>query len=104
MDTYIYMTLLEKNNELNVDIYDPFSFDTSDFQWREGFEKHIVTEWDIFKPYRISRLFYGTIEYTDILLLLNNVSDPFELKPGFVIYVPNLNELRQYLLSKKKPR
>jgi len=102
MDNYVYLEILESANPLNVEIYDPFSFDTSDFEWREGYQEHIVTQWDLFKPYRISRLFYGTIEYTDIILLLNNVSDPFKLKPGFVIYVPNLNELRQYLLTKKK--
>jgi hypothetical protein len=103
MDTYAYNTLLEKGNELNVEIYDPFSFQTSDFQWKEGFTTHIVNQWDIFKPYRISRLYYRTIEYTDIILTLNNIQDPFELRPGFELYVPNLRELRQYLLLKKKP-
>ena len=102
MDDYIYMNLLDSSN--GVEIYDPFSFDTSDFQWKEGYTIHIVNQWDVFKPYRISRLYYGTVEYTNIILTLNNIGDPFELKPGFKMYVPNITELRQYLLTKKKAK
>ena len=94
------MNILDSSN--GVEIYDPFSFDVSDFQWKEGYETHLVTQWDVFKPYRISRLYYDTTEYTNIILMLNNVGDSFELKPGFKMYIPNLAELRRYLLTKKK--
>ena len=98
------MTLLEdaKANSVGVFVYDPFSLNLSDFKWQNGFQKYVVQEKDVYKFYRVSESFYGTAEYEDIILLINNIEDPFDLTPGAVIFLPDLTELKSYLLTKQK--
>lgn len=102
MSRYFYMNTLETVNSVNVEIYDPMSLDFSDFPWKNGWQEYQVQESDIRKFYRVSANFYGTYDYEHILLLLNNIADPWEMTPGTIIYIPDLAELKSYLLKKRK--
>lgn len=102
MSRYFYMSLLESNNPVEVNVYDPLSLDFSDFPWKNGWEEYRVQDADIRKFYRVSQMYYGTPEYEDILLLINNIADPFELIPGTIVFIPEFNELKSYLLKKRK--
>ena len=102
MSRYGYMDLLESDNSVGVNIYDPLSLDFSDFPWLNGWSEYAVTMADIRKFYRVSNSFYETPDYSDILLTINNIADPWELTPGTIIYIPNKAELDSYLLKKRK--
>lgn len=89
--------LLEETND--VKIRDPLSIDITKFKWRDGFQTYKIQKHEISKFYLISEKFYGTAQYEDILMLLNNISDSFELRPGVEILIPTLNELKQFILD-----
>lgn len=95
----LYNKLQEKDS---ITIYDPTSVDLSDFDWSQGYYKHILTKTDVLKPYMISYAYYGTTAYEDMILLLNNIADIFEIEPGTEIYVPTLNAIKSFILRNQK--
>jgi hypothetical protein len=92
-------TVLETDPEL---IYDPTSVDFSKFEWTGGFYNHRLTQFEIEKPYLISLQYYGDISYEDIILLLNNISDIFEVPIGTLIKVPKIEDITSFLLKNSK--
>ena len=74
----------ELSTDNDVIIYDPTTVKWTSFEWAEGYFDHIVKKTDILKSYYISYFYYGTVEYTDIILLLNNIADPFKIKDKYL--------------------
>jgi hypothetical protein len=85
-----------------VDIYDPTSIDWTSYDWTTGFFVHTITKFEILKPYLISYLYYNTTDYEDVILLLNNIDDIFELPVGTQIKVPILDNLKTFILNNRK--
>ena len=83
-------------------ILDPCSIDWSTFAYTNGWYTYYVTQSDTLKPYMISYAFYGDVIYEDIILLLNNIEDPFEMVVGSEIKIPKLDDLKTFILAHRK--
>jgi len=80
-------------------IYDPMSVDINSFLWASGYYNHKITQREIEKPYLISLQYYGTVDYEDIILWLNNIPDVFELVPGIELRIPKLVDLKKFIVD-----
>lgn len=80
---------------------DSTSIDWSSFRWNNGFFTHKITKTEIMKPYYISYAYYGTTKYTDIILLLNNIMDIFEVVPETILYIPKIEDLKKFIADNK---
>lgn len=68
---------------------------------------HYVTPDQIMRPDLISYLYYGTYEYIDIILKANGISNPFCIKEGMFLIIPEQTSvLAQYkpITKSTKPR
>jgi hypothetical protein len=83
-------------------ILDSRSIMWSNFKFTNGYKKHYVSSDEILKPYLISMGYYGTVEYEDVILLVNNIQDPYELIPGIEINIPNLQDIQQFIVDNTK--
>jgi hypothetical protein len=83
-------------------IMDSTSVDYKNFKWTNGYFIHSITQKEIEKPYLISYAYYGTVEYWDLILLLNNIEDPFEIIPLSKLYIPKLQDVKQFVLENRK--
>jgi len=86
----------------NITIYDPTSINWIKFDWSNGFYKYTLNKFDILKFYYVSYKFYGTVEYEDIILLLNGIADPFLLQPGIDINIPKKEDIDSFILANRK--
>lgn len=82
-----------------VYIYDPTSVDWSKFEWTNGYIKHFISMEEISKPYLISYAYYGIVDYEDIILLINNIANIFEVAPNMEIKIPSLIDIKTFLLK-----
>jgi hypothetical protein len=68
---------------------------------------HYVQPYQIMRPDLISLQYYGTTEYIDIILKANSISNPFCIKEGMILLIPEITgAVRNYKpISKNlKPR
>lgn len=56
-------------------------------------KKHKLDKGDIENLNKVSVKHYGSYDFTDIILLLNHVSDPFSLKVGDILMIPPKRDL-----------
>jgi hypothetical protein len=73
-----------------------------EFKWTNGYFKHKISKVEIERPYLISQAYYGTVDYWDIILLLNNVEDIFEIIPLSELYIPKLEDIKQFVLDNRQ--
>lgn len=85
----------------NIIIRDPCSVSWKSFAWTNGYYIHRITKSEIMKPYLISFAYYGTIEYEDLILLLNNVRDPFKMVPDSTLYLPKLADIKTFIADNR---
>jgi hypothetical protein len=78
-------------------IYDPTSVNFSKFQWTNGYYNHVLTQREIEKPYLISLTYYSTVDYEDIILLVNNIADIWKCAPGTSIKVPKIEDVKSFM-------
>ena len=83
-------------------INDPTSIDWKTFKWNNGYFEHIVTKHETEQFFKISGAYYGTYIYTDLIKLLNNIIDPFEMIPGSKIKLPKLEDIKQFIFENRK--
>ena len=88
-------SILETNN--GVDIFDSQTVDWSKFDYTNGWTIHNVSKDELLRFYLISASYYGTVEYEDVLLLLNNIVDPFEMVIGSEIKIPKIEDLKNFI-------
>lgn len=96
------MNVLEENVDKKVTLYNPLDIDWNSFDWSDGFYKHKITKDEIMRPYMLSYSYYGDVVYTQEILLLNNIDDPFNVAIGKEIFIPKLNSLKTFLLKNRK--
>lgn len=80
-------------------IIDSRSVNWSAFEFKNGFIRHFISADETLKPYLISSLYYSTVDYEDEILMINGISDPFDLIPGVEIRIPDINDLKQFILD-----
>ena len=86
----------------DIDIYDSTTIQWNTFDWGRGYYLHKLTSNEILRPYLVSYSYYGTIDYEEILLLLNNIEDIWAVVPGTEIRIPKLDDIRSFLIKNKK--
>lgn len=96
------MTLLDTDVTNNIQVYDPLTVDWSKFQWKNGFYIHKITIKEIEKPYLISYAYYKNIEYEDIILLVNNIQNVWEVVPGKELKIPKIDDIKNFILLNKQ--
>jgi hypothetical protein len=102
MRDILYKTInIDADNSTTIDVFDPMSCDFSKFEWTNGFYLHKVTQKEILKPYVISDAYYGTSDYEDLILLINNIDDPFSMYPGVEIKIPKIEDLKVFILKNR---
>lgn len=89
-------------DDSNVTIYDSRSLNWSTFKFSSKFKRHTLTKDEILRPYLVSANYYGTIDYEDILLILNNIEDIFDVIAGTEIIIPDKQEIDDFILANKK--
>lgn len=99
---YLVESILFDDKEKNLTIYDSQSIDWLSFNWSNGYYPHKISSIEIQKPYLISYAYYGTVEYEDVILLLNGIEDPFELIPGKELMIPKVDDLKTFILKNRK--
>jgi hypothetical protein len=83
-------------------IRDSTSISWKNFPWTNGFFKHKISKTEIEKPYLISYIYYGSVEYWDIILLVNNIEDVFEIVPFSELFIPKFEDIQQFILNNRK--
>lgn len=90
------------NDEVNT-IYNPTTINWGEFLWGSGFYEHVVTKREIYRPYLIAeKYFSGNTSYEDVILLLNNIDNPFDLKSGVKIRIPMKEDIDLFIRENKK--
>lgn len=82
-------------------IFNSASVNWSAFPWTNGYYSHKISQLEIERPYLLSVYYYGTIEYEDIILLLNNISDIFDVVPGSEFKIPKIEDVKKFLFDNK---
>lgn len=88
--------------EDGVLIFDSTSVDWSKFEWTNGYIKHFISTEEIAKPYLISYYYYGSIIYEDIILLINNIANIFDVVPDSEIKIPTVADIKTFILKYRK--
>lgn len=83
-------------------IRDSTSVQWKDFKWTNGYFKHKISTLEIQRPYLISQLYYGSVEYWDVILLVNNIEDIFEIIPLSELFIPKLEDIKTFIRDNKK--
>lgn len=86
----------------NYTIHDPLSINWNNFLWVNGYFPHKVSSMDIIKPYLISFAYYGNGDYENIILLLNNIENPWDMVPETEIKIPKKIDLDEFILANQK--
>lgn len=63
---------------------------------------HIVREHEEMRIDLISEAYYGTTEYIDLIMKTNGISNPFSIKAGQLIMIPNKDSAEQFRKKIKK--
>lgn len=90
------------NDEVTT-IYNPTTVDWTKFLWAGGFYNHVITKIEIYRPYLISEKYFGgNIYYEDIILLLNKIDNPFDLKSGIKLKIPMKKDIDNFIREYKR--
>jgi hypothetical protein len=73
--------------------YDVFNAKFSNFNYRDNLVEHTITEKESERFYLVSDRYYGTVDYADVLFLINGLTDPFNIKPGTKIKIPTEEDI-----------
>jgi hypothetical protein len=63
---------------------------------------HLVKENEEMRPDIISLLYYGSADYVDIILKVNAISNPFSIKQGLFLRIPDKEAAERYKNNIKK--
>ena len=83
-------------------IYDPTTLDISKFEFSSGYFKHKLSQREKEKPYMISYVYYGTIVYEHIILLINGVKNIWDLPVETELKIPKLEDLKLFIKNNRK--
>lgn len=67
------------------------------FPFNQGYRIHYMTDIDKLRSWNVSVLWYNSVDYDDILFLINNVQDPWNMPDGYELKIPFKQELDIWL-------
>lgn len=76
---------------------DPLSINWNQFQITTAPKYYRLTEDDSDRIWAVMAYFYGSCEYDDIILILNNVSYRMFLNPGDILFIPEKEDVNRFL-------
>jgi len=97
MREYIYDIL---DNSNNITIYDPIDINWGNFVFKRGYYTHYVTQKDIERPDLLSYTYYGNVNYWDIILLINNIDNIFDVQPETILKIPHIQDIKDFIKNK----
>lgn len=93
---YDFIKASEYTDETTGELWpDPISLNFYKFEITDGVEAVELTSSDISSFWYLIHKKYGTSEYDDIVLSLNNVAHKNFLKEGDVIYIPAKSDIER---------
>ncbi len=84
-----------------VEIHNLTDTNWTEFKFYNGFIPHTVTDEEIIRPDLISHEHFNTSYYLDIILLINNIKNPFELKIGMMLKIPKYIDIKTFISEYK---
>jgi len=96
---YTMMDILDDSTE-DI-IRDSTTLDISKFKFTNGYYKHVLTQREKERPYKLSSTYYGTVEYENLILLINGVEDVWELPVGTKLQIPRLEDLKTFVQANR---
>lgn len=100
MARYDYYAKITQEND--IEIHDVLSLNFQNFTFTSQPIIYLVNSVDVLKPWFISQRFFGTVEYTDLLLQINGVENPLtDMKTDMALLIPSLQDIKTFLLSNK---
>lgn len=91
-DHYRYLESIKTPTE-DILYYDVFSPNWTGYNFTLNTFEHTLNASECDRFYLVSQLYYASTEYSDILFLINGLTDPFSLKPGTKIIIPILDDI-----------
>lgn len=88
---------LQKDNDYTI--IDSRSVNWGNFVFTNGYKTHYITQDELLKPYLISFGYYNVADYEDVILLINNIEDPYEVVPGTLLLIPDIRDVKQFILD-----
>lgn len=94
-----YYKFLKSYDDKNIQLYDLFNINWSDFNFPSGYTSHYVTKAESDRPYLIASLYYNDPFLIEDIILVNRLSNFLELKVGSEIKIPVLRDLEAFRQS-----
>ena len=98
MAIYDYLNK-EITNSNDVDLYDLTKINWRRFTTNNPIRKYTVLSEDLDKIYMISYKVYSDTQYTDLILFVNKIVDPFSLYAGQSLQIPDLQDILNFINS-----
>jgi hypothetical protein len=90
------------NQEGDIEFFDTLSLNFQDFTFTSQPTTYLVDATDVLKPWFISERFFGTVDYTDLLLQINGVVNPLsDMMVDMVFIIPSLDDIKNFILNNK---
>lgn len=67
------------------------------FPYETGYRIHHVTDNEKLRTWSISQLWYNTTDYDDVIFLINNIQDVWNIPDGYELKIPAKQELDLWL-------
>lgn len=87
-----------------IQFFDLASIDWTKFEFKKGFKPYYLTQADVDRGWLVSYAFFGTTDYEDILWLINGIVNPFELKAGQLLKIPELIDIGDFIYDNSQNR
>lgn len=102
MIRFNYLKFLGKDKNSDINLYDLTSINWNKFKFVNGYRVYNLTFADVDRFYLVTQKFYNNLLNEDLLLLINRIADPTDLKIGQQILIPDINDVNNFLEEQLK--
>lgn len=99
---YNYLKFIQKDQSSNIDLYDLTSINWAKFKFKQGYQIYNLNFADVDRFYLVTEKFYNNLFNEDLLLLINRIADPTDLKIGQQILIPNIDDINDFIAEQLK--
>lgn len=85
--------------EEGIEIYDLLSVDWRSERLVEGADRIRTTKRESVRGYLLADAVYGIPEYFDLLVFVNNITDPLKLGPNQELSIPKEPQVKDFVLK-----
>lgn len=102
MIRYNYLKFIQKDQNSNIDLYNLTSIDWNKFKFKQGYQTYNLSFADVDRFYLVTEKFYNNLFNEDLLLLINRIADPTDLKIGQQILIPSIDDINEFIAEQLK--